>query len=115
MNSELKARFARLGQTQGTAPVSSGSIVDVTLEVADGLGNLRTIDAMRALVRRGVPLAVAKRAIETVVERGDVAVHVPIVEDILVFAADLLAAGVAMTCPTSMPTKHLEALADRVE
>ena len=95
MKQELKERLARLGQAQATPRVSSGSPADLVLRPADGLAKVLTIFAIRALAHRNMPLADAKAAIEHMVERGEVVVHVPTVDSEAALAGDLAAAGVA--------------------
>ena len=94
MKPELKARLERLGPIPGITRVTSGSPADVTVRPADGLYKVQTITAIRALAYRGLPLAVAKRAIEQMVEHGEASVHVPTIESWHAFSADLLAVGV---------------------
>ena len=52
---------------------------------------------MEAIVRRGVPLARAKRTIEHMVSHGEASVHVPTVESEAELARELRAAGVQAT------------------
>ncbi len=95
MKQELKARLARLGQGRGISRVHSGSPADLVLRPADGLARVKTISAMEALVRRGMALLKAKRAIEVMVEHGEVVVHVPTIESLGALAGELCIAGVA--------------------
>jgi hypothetical protein len=76
-------------------PVSCGSPGVFVLTIAGDISAVRTIDAMAALVRRGMVVIDAKRAIEAVVERQRALVEVPMVEDPAALAADLAAAGFA--------------------
>ena len=94
MKQELKARLARLDRVRDDDRVSSGSPVDLVLRPADGLAKVLTISAIKALVRRGVVLIRAKRAVEAMVRDGEAFVHVPTVEDVRVLAAELRNAGV---------------------
>jgi DNA-binding XRE family transcriptional regulator len=73
------------------------------LRPADGLKNVTTIPAIMALAKRGLTLLQAKRAIEAMVEYGEVIVMVPTVEDAHVFATELGVAGVAVRRLASAP------------
>jgi hypothetical protein len=73
------------------------------LTIAGDLSALRTIDAMIALVRRGMVAIDAKRAIEAVVERRRALVEVPLVEDTDVLARDLAAAGFSVEIMARLP------------
>jgi hypothetical protein len=73
------------------------------LTIAGDLSALRTIDAMIALVRRGMVAIDAKRAIEAVVERRRALVEVPLVEDTDVLARDLEAAGFSAEIMARLP------------
>jgi len=55
--------------------------------------DLKTISAIIALVRRGVPVLRAKRAVEEILERGRVAVVVPKVENASALASEMADAG----------------------
>lgn len=55
---------------------------------------MRTIDATKALARRGMTMLRAKRAIEAMLDDGEVAVEVPMVEDLGVLARELRRAGI---------------------
>lgn len=94
MKPELSERLARLGRTKGIDPVSSGSPAAVVLRPDGDLSKVKTIFAMRALVRRHLALRIAKRAIEDMVDNGEAVVHVPMVESMAALDAELLAAGV---------------------
>jgi putative transcriptional regulator len=93
-HSSLKERFARRGHIRVIDRVSSGSPVDLVLRVAGELSAVRVIDAVRALVKRGATTLKAKRALEAMIEFGEGALHVPLVEDPKALALDLKRAGV---------------------
>ena len=95
MDSKWKERFARLGPIRDIDRVPPGSPAVFVLRLPSGGPIPRTIDAMHALVRRGMTLLRAKRAIEAMLEDGRVFVDVPTVEDTAALAADLAAAGIA--------------------
>jgi len=73
------------------------------LTIAGDISAVRTIDAMAALVRRGMVVIDAKRAIEAVVERRRAVVEVPMVEDAAALADDLAAAGFAAEASDAAP------------
>src|SRR5688572_20993779 len=97
MPSRLKEQLERLGRGQGISRVTSGSPVDLILRPTADWSRIRTIDAIRALARRGLTLLRAKRAIEAMLENGEVALEVPTVEDLPTLVRDLGAAGVEVT------------------
>ncbi len=102
-SSSWKEQFARLGPTRSIHPVSCGSPGVFVLRIAGELSAVRTIDAMIALVRRGMVVIDAKRAIEAVVERRRAVVEVPMVEDTDVLARDLAAAGFSAEIMARLP------------
>ena len=101
--SKLKEQFAQRGRLQVVDRVPSGSPVDLVLRPAGALSHIRTIDATLALCRRHMTMLKAKRAIEAVVERGSVVVHVPMVECVAALAADLRKNGITVTTLASEP------------
>lgn len=110
--SSLKERFARLGPIQVMPRVESGSRVDEVIKPAGELAKVRTIDAILALARRHVPIKVAKRAVEDMVEFGETALEVPMADDTL--AADLAAAGVAMVILAPLPRADVRAIREQL-
>ena len=94
MKQKLKARLEQLGPVHSVERVSSGSRVDLILRLAKPT-RLNLIDATRALAKRGMKVVSAKRAIETVVEKGQAIAIVPTVEDLKALAVDLRKAGIA--------------------
>lgn len=96
-HSKLKAQFARAGRTKAIDRVRSGSPVDVVLRPAGELEQLGSISATLALVRRGMTMLKAKRAIEAVVERGEAVAHVPTVESIDALGRELAGAGIGIS------------------
>jgi putative transcriptional regulator len=94
MSSKLKERLERLGPVRGVDRVASGSPVDLVLRPRHDRARIKTIDATMALARRGMTMLRAKRAIEAVLDDGEVAVEVPTVEDFAALARDLSRAGV---------------------
>jgi len=94
MKPELKERLERLGPIQAIDRVRSGSAVTLVLRPCNGVAGVRTIDLVRHLVRRGLTLLRAKRAVETMIDRGFVTIRLPTVESKRALANDLAAAGV---------------------
>lgn len=72
--------------------VQSGSPASYLLSAEPNV--LRSIAAIRVLARRHVPLIVAKRAIEAVLDRREAIVDVPMVEDRAAFERELAELGV---------------------
>jgi putative transcriptional regulator len=111
MQSKLKERLGRLGRVRDVVPkarlrhdrVASGSPVDLILRRWPDRTGIRTIDAAMALARRGMTLLRAKRAIEAMLDDGEVAVEVPTVEDFDALARELSKAGVAAARIASDP------------
>lgn len=95
MDSSLRERFARLGPIQAIDRVTSGSPAVFVLRLALDGSRPRTIDATHALARRGLSLLRAKRAVESLLEKGRVFVDLPMVEDTSVLTDDLAKAGIA--------------------
>jgi putative transcriptional regulator len=94
MDSSLRERFARLGPIQAIDRVTSGSPAVFVLRLALDAPRPRTIDATHALARRGISMLQAKRAIETLLEKGRVFVDLPMVEDTTALTNDLTKAGI---------------------
>jgi putative transcriptional regulator len=75
----------------------------------------RTIDATDALARRGMTMLRAKRATETLLEKGRVFVDLPTVEDAQVLIAELAAAGIAAAHLRPDPTVNVRELRERLQ
>lgn len=95
MDSSSKERFERLARTQVLEPVRSGSPAVLVLRPAGSGSDIDTIPAVMALVRRGVGLLPAKRALEACRETGRVVLQVPLVEDRSILADELSACALA--------------------
>lgn len=95
MDSSLRERFARLGPIQVIDRVTSGSPAVFVLRLALDGPRPRTIDATHALARRGLSMLQAKRAIESLLEKGRIFVDLPMVEDTQALTNDLTKAGIA--------------------
>jgi hypothetical protein len=102
----LRERFARRVPTRAIDLVSSGSPEVVSIERGDWAG-LKTISAIFALRRRGVPMLDAKRSIEAAMEQGRVVVDVPTVESVEILGEELRAAGFTPTFLTSAMRERL--------
>lgn len=113
MRSKLKERLARLGPVQGVGRVVSGSPVAVVLRPGRERPEVDAIAATLALARRGMTMLRSKRAIEYMLERGEVAVDVPTVEDMPDFAGALRDAGVDAT-PIATHGVDVRALRERL-
>jgi DNA-binding transcriptional regulator YiaG len=94
-NSSLKEKLARLGPSRAVDLNRSGSSVILVMTLSSSLREVRTIDAIFALRRCGVPPLMAKRAIEHLVDEGRAVVIAPLVGDVASLAVDLKAAGVS--------------------
>ena len=87
--SSLRERFERLARVQGIDPVRSGSSAIVSLRLIGKLNQTKTIEAVIALQRRGVPTLKAKRAVEAAIEGKANVLDVPTVESRHALAEDL--------------------------
>lgn len=94
MSSKLKARFAQLGPVRAVGRVGSGSPVDLALRPARNPASVRTVEATRALAKRGLTLLRAKRTIEAMVGTGETVVHLPAVDSVAILAVELKTAGI---------------------
>ncbi|NPD69770.1 helix-turn-helix domain-containing protein (plasmid) [Lichenicola cladoniae] len=89
----MKERFARLGPVRAVDRVTSGTPAVFSIRLQSDHPDLKTIDAMFVLARRGLSMLKAKRQIEAVIERGQATVELPTVEDTSAVVADLDKAG----------------------
>ena len=96
MRSSLKERFEQLARIPAAYRAPSGSPAAFVLRLPRHPGNglTDTLPAMRTLIRRGMNLLKAKRAIETLLECREVLVDLPMVEDPKVLIEELAKAGV---------------------
>jgi hypothetical protein len=108
MKSSLKEQFEQLEHIPAADRAPSGSPAVFTLRLAQppGGGLPDTIPAMRALVRRGMDLLMAKRAIEALLQNAEVVVNLPMVEDPKVLAAALAEAGITAESLVAEPAKY---------
>lgn len=92
-DSTLKEQLGQRVPTRAIPRVSSGSpAVFVLCLPADRIVP-RPIDAMLALVRRGLTMLEAKRTVEEAAEHGRAFVRVPMVEDAAALSQELAEAG----------------------
>src|SRR5580658_3335224 len=110
MSSSLKARFERLERmpADDRAPSGSRALFALRLSSPPGNGFPKTIDAMQSLVRRGMNLLNAKRAVEAMLEGREVVVDLPSVDDPDILTAELVEAGITATL-TLAKTKKAKA------
>src|ERR1700709_2278974 len=94
MDSSLRERFARLGPIRAIDRVTSGSPAVFVLRLALDGSRLGRIDATHALARRGMTMLRAKRAVESLMEKGRIFVDLPMVEDTKAMTEDLVKAGI---------------------
>lgn len=91
----FRERFERPGRGPAVDPAQFGSPAILSLKIKGALADVKTIDAMVALRRRGASLLKAKRAVEAAVERRANVIVAPIVEDISALGRDLERCGFA--------------------
>ena len=115
MDSSLRERFARLGPIRIIDRVTSGSPAVFVLRLALDGPRPRTIDATHALARHGMTLLRAKRAVESLLEKGRVFVDLPMVEDIRVLTDDLAKAGIAAAWIQPDLTVNVRELRERLD
>jgi DNA-binding transcriptional regulator YiaG len=96
----LRERFERLGRAQGIDPVRSGSSAIVSLRLIGKLDQTKTVEAVIALRRRGVPTLKAKRAVEAAIEGRANVLDVPTIESRHALAEDLRRFGFDMSLIT---------------
>ena len=94
MGSSLRDLLARLGPVREVACHRSGRPRRVVLRAAAGAERVAVIAAVRALARCGASLAGARRAVGTVLERGETALTLPVVASDDALRDELRAAGI---------------------
>ena len=109
-SSWLPAGFERLERVSIAPRVQSGSPAALMLTWAGEIRDIKTIPAIRALVRRWMVVLRAKRAIEALVAERKVFVHVPKVESLAALTRELAEAGV---CATALPDAAVDVPAIR--
>jgi putative transcriptional regulator len=115
MDSSLRERFARLGPIRAIDRVTSGSPAVFVLRLPLDGPRPRTIDATHALARRGLSMLRAKRAVESLLEKGRIFVDLPMVEDTKVLTDDLAKAGIAAAWIQPDLTVNVRELRERLE
>jgi DNA-binding XRE family transcriptional regulator len=98
--SSLREQFERLGRVQGIDPVRSGSSAIVSLRLIGKVDQTKTVEAVIALRRRGVPTLKAKRAVEGAIEGSANVLDVPTIESRHALAEDLRRFGFDMSLIT---------------
>lgn len=91
----FRERFERQVRIRSIDPVRSGSPATLSLSLSGSLAETKSVEAMIALGRRGVPVLKAKRVIEAAIEGKANVVEAPTVEDLRTLAHDLAQAGFA--------------------
>jgi putative transcriptional regulator len=97
----LPAAFERLERTPAEPRIESGSPAALLLEWAGDIRSIRTISAIQALHKRGMPLLRAKRSIESMLANKRAFVLVPRVESLAALVDELCLAGVTAISPDS--------------
>lgn len=107
--SSLRERFEQLGRIQGIDPVQSGSREIVSLRLTGKLDQTKSVEAVIALRRRGVPTLKAKRVVEAAIEGKANVLDVPTVESRHALAEDLRRFGFDMSliAPVAVDTRKL--------
>ena len=103
MNASLRERFAQLGPTQAIDREPSGSPVAFILRPASGLASIQAVTATLALARRGLSMLRAKRAIEAMLDQGQLRLICLVVEDAAAVVRDLAASGIAASLASKTP------------
>lgn len=103
MKPELRERLERLGPIRDVDRENFGYPVDLVLRPRNGLAKVRTIELIRVLARHRMTLLRAKRAVEAMVEHGEVYVRLPFVESEADLAIELTEAGATGTKVQSGP------------
>lgn len=96
MKQSLKERLERLDRIPGHARATCGSAVALVLSLPcpPGGGLPETISATRALVRAGMDVLKAKRAIEGVFNDRETVVDLPMVENTEALIEELARSGI---------------------
>jgi putative transcriptional regulator len=115
MDLKLRERLERLGPIRDIDRVACGSAAVLVLRLpARPPENLRPIDAMFALARRGITMLRAKRSIETLIETGRMFIHLPTVESVETLVRELAAAGVAAASVDATTRIDVRSLRERL-
>ena len=94
MKSSLRERLERLGPVRDVDRVPHGSPDVLTFKLEPDVRNIRTVRAALALARRGLSLLQAKRAVEKLLDDGEVTVRIPCVESRTELARELALTGI---------------------
>jgi hypothetical protein len=87
MRSSLKALFGHRVRVGGTSRVRSGSPVAYLLRAEPSFA--KTVSAAQVLAKRHLPLRVAKAVVERLLEKEDVTIEIPQVENAKSFETEL--------------------------
>jgi hypothetical protein len=87
MRSSLKALFGDRVRVGGTSRVRSGSPVAYLLRAEPSFA--KTVSAAQVLAKRHLPLRVAKAVVERLLEKEDVTIEIPQVENAKSFEIEL--------------------------
>ena len=96
----LRERLEQLGRVRSIDPIQSGSPEIVSLRPSGNLDQTKSVEAVIALRRRGVPTLKAKRAVEAAIEGKANVLDVPTVESRHALARDLRRFGFDMSLIT---------------
>ncbi len=105
----LRERLEQLGRIRGIDPVQSGSPEIVSLRPSGNLDQTKSVEAVIALRRRGVPTLKAKRAVEAAIEGKANVLDVPTVESRHALARDLRRFGfdLSLITPVTVDVRKL--------
>jgi hypothetical protein len=92
MRLSLKELFGHRVRFVATSRVPSGSPVAYLLRAEPSFS--KTVSAAQVLTKRHLPLRVAKAVVERLLEKQDVTVEIPMVENLELFESELKELGV---------------------
>ena len=92
MRSSLKALFGPRVRVAATSRVRSGSAVTYLLQAEPSFA--KTVSAAQVLAKRDLPLRAAKAVVERLLEKQDVTIEVPQVENAKSFETELEELGI---------------------
>ena len=92
MRSSLKALFGPRVRVAATSRVRSGSPVTYLLQADPGFA--KTVSAARVFAKRHLPLQAAKAVVERLLEKQDVTIEIPQVENAKSFETELEELGI---------------------
>jgi hypothetical protein len=104
MRSSLKALFEHRVRVGGASRVPSGSPVTYLLQAEPGFA--KTVSAAQVLAKRHLPLRTAKAVVEQLLEKQDVTIEIPQVENAKSFEAELEEFGIKAIHHDSVETAN---------